>query len=60
MVALNIQCWDIMLPRILFGYHCGIQASIKYSLLMVFTRHIPRLTVNNNLNGLCDVFDEHA
>jgi hypothetical protein len=57
MVALNIQCWDIMLPHILFGYHCVIQAT---TLLLVLIRHIPRLTINNNFNSLCDGFDEHV
>jgi hypothetical protein len=27
---------------------------------MVLTGHMPILTIDNNLNGLCDVFDEHA
>jgi hypothetical protein len=27
---------------------------------MVLTRHTLRLTVDNDLNGLCDVFDENA
>jgi hypothetical protein len=49
-----------MLPCILFGYRCGIQASTKYSPFMVLIACTPRLTINNNLNGLCDVFDEHA
>ncbi len=59
-VIVNIQCWDIMLPCILFGYHCGIQVNTKYSSFLVFIRCIPILTINNNLNGLCDVFDEHV
>jgi hypothetical protein len=25
---------------------------------MVLTGHMPRLTIDNNLKGLCDVFDE--
>jgi hypothetical protein len=33
---------------------------MKYSLFMVLTSHMPILTINNSLNGLCDVFDEHA
>jgi hypothetical protein len=37
-----------------------MQANTKYSPFMVFTRHTPRLTIDNSLNGLCDVFDEHA
>ncbi len=27
---------------------------------MVFTGRTPRLTIDNSLNGLCDVFDEQA
>jgi hypothetical protein len=46
--------------KILFGNHCGIQANMKYFPFMVFTSHMPILTIDNNLNGLCDVFDEHA
>jgi hypothetical protein len=49
-----------MLPHNLFGYHCGIQAITKYSPFMVLIAYIPRSTTNNNLNGLCDVFDEDA
>jgi hypothetical protein len=44
----------------LFGYLCGIQANTKYSLFMVLTSHTPKLTIDNSLNGLCDVFDEHV
>jgi len=60
MVATNIQDWDPLLPRILFGHQCGIQATTKYSPFMVFTGRTPRLTIDNSLNGLCDVFDEQA
>ncbi len=59
-VALDIQCWDIMLPHILFGYYCGVQASTKYSPFVVLIKRIPRLTIDNNLNNLCDMFDEHV
>jgi hypothetical protein len=27
---------------------------------MVITSHTPRLIIDNSLNGLCDVFDEHV
>jgi hypothetical protein len=60
MVALDIQCWDILLPHILFGYCCGVQASTKYSPFVVLIKRIPRLTIDNNLNNLCDMFDEHV
>jgi hypothetical protein len=58
MATTNIQDCDLFLPRIFFGYRCGIQVSTKYSPFMVFTSHTPRLTIDNNLKGLCDVFDE--
>jgi len=58
MAATNIQDWDLLLPRILFGYQCGIQANTKYSPFMVFTSHTPKLTIDNSFKGLCDVFDE--
>ncbi len=34
MATTNIQDWDSFLPRILFGYRCGIQAIMKYSPFM--------------------------
>jgi len=58
MVAVNISSWDLLLLHILFGCRCGIQANIKYSPFMVLTRRTPRLTIDNNLTGLCDVFNE--
>jgi hypothetical protein len=60
MVVINIHDWDSIPPRIFFGYRCGIQASTKYSPFMVFIGCTPNLTIDNNLSGLCDVFDEHA
>ncbi len=58
LAATNIQDWDLLLPRILFGYQCGIQANMKYSPFMVLIGRTPRLTIDNNLSGLCDVFNE--
>jgi hypothetical protein len=58
MVATNIQDWDLLLPRIFFGYRCGIEANTKYSPFMVLTGRMLRFTIDNNLSGLCDVFDE--
>jgi hypothetical protein len=58
MAATNIRDWDLLLARIFFGYRCGIQANTKYSPFLVFTGCTPRLTINNSLSGLCDVFDE--
>jgi len=60
MVATNIQYWDSLLPRILIGYRCGIQANMKYSPFMVLVGCMPILTIDNSCNGLCDVFDEQA
>ncbi len=37
-----------------------MHVSTRYSPHMVLTGHNPRLTVENNLNGLCDVVDEHV
>ncbi len=54
----NIQGWDIQLPRVLFGYCCGVQASMKYSPYMVLIGCSTKLATNNNLNGLCDVVGE--
>jgi hypothetical protein len=58
MATTNIQDWDLLLPKILFGYQWGIQANMKYSPFMVLTSRMPRLTIDNNFSGLCDVFDE--
>jgi hypothetical protein len=58
MAATNIHDWDSLLPIILFGYQWGIQANMKYSPFMVLTGCTPRLTIDNNISGLCDVFDE--
>ncbi len=58
MAATNIYNWDLLLLRIFFGYQCGIQASTKYYPFMVLIGCTPRLTIDNSLSGLCDVFDE--
>jgi hypothetical protein len=52
------QNWDNHLPRILFGYRCGIWTSIKISPHMTFTRWSPRLKVDNFLNSLVSTFDD--
>jgi len=54
----NIQRWDVQVPRILFGYQCGIQISTKYSPYMILTR-IPRLTIDNRLSSLTHYFSLH-
>ncbi len=43
----HAQDWDTQLPRILFGYRCGIQASIRFSSHMVLIRRTPKLRVDN-------------
>jgi hypothetical protein len=60
MAATNIQDWDSLLQKILFAYRCGIQASMKYSPFMVLTSRMPRFTIDNNLSGLCYVFDDQT
>jgi len=52
------QNWDNHLPRILFGYRCGIWTSIRFSPHMTITRWSPRLKVDNFLNSLVSTFDE--
>ncbi len=49
----NIHGWDFQLPRILFGYCCGVQANTRYSPYMVLIGCSPKLAGNNSLNGLC-------
>jgi hypothetical protein len=58
MATTNIQSWNLLLPMIFFGYQCGIQTNTKYSPFMVFTRCAPKLTIDNTLNRLHDVFYE--
>ncbi len=41
-----------------FGYQCGIQTNTKYSPFIVLARCSPKLTIDNNLNRLHDVFYE--
>jgi hypothetical protein len=60
MATTNINSWDLLLLQILFGYPCVIQANTKYSPFMVLIGCTSRLTIDNNFNGLCDVFDEFA
>lgn len=56
----NTQGWDDQLPRVLFGYWCGIYSSTKYSPYMVLIGHNPCLIVNNSLNILCVVVNKHV
>ncbi len=56
----HIQGWDTQLPRILFGFRCGVHASTRYSPYMVLTRCSPRFNAKNSLNGLCDVVNKQV
>jgi hypothetical protein len=44
----DLDNWDLQLPRILFGYGCSVQASIKFFLFMVLIGRTPRLTCEMN------------
>ncbi len=50
--------WDTQLPRILFGYQCGIQASMRFSSHMVLIWRTPKLKVDNFLSPLVQTFDD--
>ncbi len=56
----NVDSWDKHLPKILFGYKCGIQANTKFSPFMILTGRSPRLRADNYLNALTDVTDDGA
>ncbi len=44
--------WDKHLPRILFGYRCGVQLNTKFSLYMLLTERIHHLKAYNSLSPL--------
>jgi len=54
----NVTNWDVQLPRVLFGYKCGIQTSTRFSPFMVLIKHIPRLKADNQLCMLTQTFNE--
>jgi hypothetical protein len=54
----NIQSWDVQIPRILFGYHCGIQTNTRYSPYMIMTNMTPRLTIDNRLNNSTQIVED--
>jgi hypothetical protein len=56
----NVNCWDEHLAKVLFGYMCGIQASIKFSPFMILTSQSLRLRADNYLNALTNVIDDTA
>jgi hypothetical protein len=53
-----LDYWDEQLARILFGYHCGIQASTKFSPFMILTGRTSRLRADNYLHALTQVTDD--
>ncbi len=56
----NVDCWDEHLAKILFGYRCGIQASIRFSPLMILIGRTPRLKADNYLHDLTTKTDTGA
>lgn len=54
----HVQDWDKQLQRILFGYHCAVQANTKFSLHMLLIGWTPRLIVDNSLSLLVQAFKE--
>jgi hypothetical protein len=53
----NILSWDLQIPRILFGCHCGIKANTIYSPYMIMTNRTPRLTIDNRLSSLTHIME---
>jgi hypothetical protein len=56
----NMNCWDELLAKVLFGYRCGIQSSTKFSPFTILTGRTPRLRVDNLLQALTDEMDENG
>jgi hypothetical protein len=54
----TIDCWDVHLAKVLFGYRCGVQSSTKFSPFMVMTGRSPRLRADNHLDALTGVVDD--
>jgi len=54
----DVQKWDVHVPRILFGYRCGIQSNTKFSPYMILIGRSPRLTIDNNINTLIEIVDD--
>jgi len=56
----NVTCWDEQLAKVMFGYKCEIQASIKFFPFMIMIRHTPRLKANNYLHSLIAMIDDNV
>jgi hypothetical protein len=54
----NANCWDEQLAKVMFGYKCKIQTSIKFSPFMILIRCTPRLRADNYLHSLTIVVDD--
>jgi hypothetical protein len=48
----STDCWDDHLAKILFGYRCGVQISMRFSPFMILTGRTPRLRADNYLHAL--------
>jgi len=48
----STDCWDDHLAKILFGYRCGVQTSMRFSPFMILTGRTPRLRADNYLHAL--------
>jgi hypothetical protein len=57
-ILANVDCWDQQLAKVLFGYHCGIQTSTKFSPFMILTGRTPRLRADNYLQALTTETDD--
>jgi hypothetical protein len=56
----NANCWDEQLAKVMFGYRCEIQSSMKFSPFMILTGRTPRLRADNYLHSLIAVVDDTA
>ncbi len=53
--SIDLNNWDHKLPRILFGYKCGVQVNTKFFPFMVLIGRTPRLTCDNGLSAFINV-----